>query len=101
MNRPRQPLTFHRPIEEAAFYGVSDVAIRRWKRTGRLKNDPFPTHDPVEVLRWYQRHHTKGIPTRLVEAAQKWSGKDMPLSGLSLPKGGKENKIGQIRAVLR
>lgn len=89
MNRPRQPLTFLRPIEEAAYYGVSDVAIRRWRRIGRSKNDPFPIHDPVEVLRWYQRHHAKGIPTKLMETAKKWSGKEFPLSVISLPKGKK------------
>ncbi|MDB6136842.1 MAG: hypothetical protein JWM59_5085 [Verrucomicrobiales bacterium] len=79
MQQKAKPLKFHRALEASAFYGVSDAAVRKWKRMGRAARDPFPKENPVEVLRWYARHFRKSVPSKLMAAAQRWSGKEFPL----------------------
>ncbi|MDB6134701.1 MAG: hypothetical protein JWM59_2944 [Verrucomicrobiales bacterium] len=79
MSRKPAPLKFYRHLDACAYYGVTVAALRKWRAMGRQSNDPFPQENPVEVVRWYERHFRKSVPHRLLEAAQRWTGKEFPL----------------------
>ncbi|MDB6135216.1 MAG: hypothetical protein JWM59_3459 [Verrucomicrobiales bacterium] len=79
MNRKTAPLKFHRHLDASAYYGVTGAAIGSGEPWAGKSDDPFPQENPMEVVRWYGRHFRKSAPSKLIEAAQRWSGKEFPL----------------------
>lgn len=79
MSQKTAPLKFYRHLDASAHYGVTVAAMRKWRAMGRQSDDPFPQENPVEVVRWYGRQFRKSVPSKLMEAAQRWSGKEFPL----------------------